>query len=111
MDFSQTNIKTDKEMKFSEVLDALKNGERLTNATLSNMMAFIVRHNHNIVPAEVVPKMNSLPESTKQHINGSDLEFIDQVLLVYWSPMQERYIATSYNPTWGEIFREDWTIA
>ena len=97
-------------MKFSEVLDALKNGERLTNATLSDMRAFIVLHNHNIVPAEVVPKMNSLPESTKQHINGSDLEFIAQVLLVYWSPMQERYVATSYTPSWGELFREDWTI-
>lgn len=98
-------------MKFSEVLDALKNGERLVNGTLSNMGAFIVRHNHNIVPAEVVPKMNSLPDSAKNCINGSDLEFIDQVLLVYWSPMQERYFATQYNPTWRELFREDWTIA
>lgn len=98
-------------MKFSEVLDALKNGERLTNATLSDMMAFIVRHTPTIVPAEVVPKMNSLPENAKNHINGYELQFIDQVLLVYWSPMQERYIATQYTPTWGDIFREDWTIA
>lgn len=99
-------------MKFSEVLDALKDGERLTNSTLSNMSAFIVRHTPNIVPAAVVPKMNSLPESAKQHISecGSDLEFIDQVLLVYWQPMQERYVATSYTPSWGELFREDWTI-
>lgn len=97
-------------MKFNEVLDALKNGERLTNTTLSSMMAFIVRQVPQIVPAEVVPKMTSLPESAKSHINGSDLEFIDQVLLVYWQPMQGRYIATSYTPTWGEIFREDWTI-
>lgn len=99
-------------MKFSEVLDALKNGERLTNATLTNMGAWIVRHTPTIVPAEVVPKMNSLPESAKQHISerGSDLEFIDQVLLVYWQTMQERYIATSYTPTWRDIFREDWTI-
>lgn len=97
-------------MKFSEVLDALKNGERLTNATLSNMRAFIVRQVPQIVPAEVVPKMTSLPESAKNHINGEELQFIDQVLLVYWSPMQERYFATSYNPTWRDIFREDWTI-
>ncbi|MBR0246046.1 MAG: hypothetical protein IJQ61_06230 [Bacteroidales bacterium] len=98
-------------MKFNEVLDALKNGERLTNATLSDMLAFIVRQVPQIVPAEVVPKMTSLPESAKNHINGEELQFIDQVLLVYWSPMQGRYIATSYIPTWRDIFREDWTIA
>ena len=98
-------------MKFNEVLDALKNGERLTNATLSYMLAFIVRQVPQIVPAEVVPKMTSLPESAKNHINGEELQFINQVLLVYWSPMRGRYFATSYNPTWGDIFREDWTIA
>lgn len=98
-------------MKFNEVLDALKNGERLTNATLSDMLAFIVRQVPQVVPADVVPKMTSLPESAKNHINGEELQFIDQVLLVYWSPMQGRYFATSYNPTWGDIFREDWTIA
>lgn len=98
-------------MKFSEVLDALKNGERLTNATLSDMMAFIVRQVPQIVPAEVIPKMTSLPESAKNHINGEDLQYLDQVLLVYWQPMQGRYIATQYTPTWGDIFREDWTVA
>lgn len=99
-------------MKFSEVLDALKDGARLTNPTLSSMSAFIVRQTPNIVPAAVVPKMYSLPGSARQHISacGSDLEFIDQVLLVYWQPMQERYIATSYTPSWSELFREDWTI-
>lgn len=98
-------------MKFNEVLDALKNGERLTNATLSDMLAFIVRQVPQVVPADVVPKMTSLPESVKNHINGEELQFIDQVLLVYWSPMQGRYFATSYTPSWRDIFREDWTIA
>ena len=101
-------------MKFSEVLDALKGGERLVNSSLSEKNAFIVRQVPQVVPAEVVLKMSSLPESAKKHIEfmgGSELEFIDQVLLVWWSPMQERYIATSYIPTWYDIFREDWTIA
>ena len=98
-------------MKFSEVLEALRNGERLVNSTLSNMNAFIVRQVPQIVPAEVVPKMTSLPDSTKEHMKGSEISFQDQVLLVWWSDMQERYIATSYIPTWRDIFREDWTIA
>ena len=98
-------------MKFSEVLEALRNGERLVNSTLSNMNAFIVHQVPQIVPAEVVPKMTSLPDSTKEHMKGSEISFQDQVLLVWWSDMQERYIATSYIPTWRDIFREDWTIA
>ena len=101
-------------MKFSEVLEALRNGERLVNATLSNKSAFIVRQVPQIVSKEIVPKMTSLPESAKEHIEfmgGSEIEFIDQVLLVWWNDEQGRYIATSYIPTWHDIFREDWTIA
>lgn len=98
-------------MKFNEVLDALKNGERLTNADLSAINAFIVRQVPQVVPADVTGIMTSLPESAKEHIKGNELRFIDQVLLVYWSDMQEQYIATSYIPTWRDIFREDWTIA
>lgn len=98
-------------MKFSEVLEALKNGERLTNATLSNNNGFIVRHIPTYVDKEVIPKMNSLPEGVKDFLKSrGDIRFVDQVLLFQWSPMQEAYIATGYIPTWYDIFREDWTI-
>lgn len=98
-------------MKFSEVLEALRNGERLVNSTLSYMNAFIVRQVPQIVPAEVVPKMTSLPDSAKEHMKGSEISYQDQVLLFRWSPILEAYIATGYIPTWYDIFREDWTIA
>lgn len=98
-------------MKFEEVLDALRNGERLVNATLTEMNAFIVRQVPQVVPEEVVPKMTSLPDSAKEHMAGSEIRFTSQVLLVWWSSMQEQYIATSYVPSWYDIFREDWTIA
>ena len=97
-------------MKFEEVLDALRNGERLTNASLSGT-GFIVRHVPTIVEKQNVHKMNSLPEGVKEFLNDrGDLRFIDQVLLFQWSPMQEAYIVTSYTPSWQDIFREDWTI-
>jgi len=100
-------------MKFNEVLDALKNGERLVNSTLSNMGAFIVRQVPQTVSAEIVPKMTSLPASAKEHISetNSEISYKDQVLLVWWNPTEGRYNATSYVPTWEDIFREDWTIA
>jgi len=98
-------------MKFSEVLEALKNGERLVNASLAAKSAHIVRQVPQIVPKEVVPKMTSLPVNAKEHYAGAELEFIDQVLLVWWDNELGHYVATSYIPTWYDIFREDWTIA
>ena len=100
-------------MKFEEVLDALRNGERLTNASLSEINGFIVRQVPQTVPADIVPKMTSLPASAREHIAsyGEGLRFYDQVLLVMWDDMREEYKATSYVPSWYDIFREDWTIA
>ena len=97
-------------MKFSEVLEALRNGERLTNASLSGN-GFIVRQIPQVVDKEVIPRMTSLPEGTKEFLKDrGDIRFHDQVLLMEWSHMQEAYVATSYVPNWYDIFREDWTI-
>lgn len=101
-------------MKFEEVLPALRDGERLVNSQLSAVGGFIVRHVPQTVPAEVVPKMTSLPDSAKEHIaggGGKDLRFYDQVLLVYWDDMRDEYKATNWSPSAHDLFREDWTIA
>ena len=94
-------------MKFSEVLEALRNGERLVNGSLSVKGAYIVRQIHQIVPQEVVPKMTSPKEVAKY----GPIEYRDQVLIVYWDNELGRSVATSYIPTWYDLFREDWTIA
>jgi len=99
-------------MKFEEVLPALREGKRLTNATLSINRGFIVMHVPTVVDKAIIPKMTSLPEEAKAFLKDrGDIRFIDQVLLMEWSPMQEAYIATSYIPTWYDILRIDWTIA
>lgn len=98
-------------MKFSEVLEALRNGERLTNSSLSINGSFIVRQVPQVVDKEIIPNMTSLPEEAKEFLKErGDIRFHDQVLLIEWSPMQEAHIATSYIPTWHDIFRVDWTV-
>ena len=98
-------------MKFSEVLEALRNGERLVNGSLCVKGAYIVRQIPQIVPQEVVPKMISLPDSAKEVAKYGPIEYRDQVLIVYWDNELGRSVATSYIPTWYDLFREDWTIA
>lgn len=99
-------------MKFSEVFDALCNGERLVNARLSTNHGFICRQVPQCVDQAIVPKMTSLPEPVKDFLKDrGDIRFHDQVLLFEWSPMQEAYIVTSYIPTWCDIFDETWTVA
>ncbi len=98
-------------MKFSEVLDALKEGKSLTNARLSYKSGFIVRQVPQCISKEIVPKMTSLPEEAKEFLKDrGDIRFHDQVLLFLWSPMQEAYMVTSYIPTWYDIFDETWII-
>ena len=98
-------------MKFSEVLEALRNGERIVNGSLSVRGAYIVRQIPQVVPQDVVPKMTSLPDSAKEVAKYGPIEYHDQVLIVEWSNKLGRSLATSYIPTWYDIFREDWTIA
>lgn len=98
-------------MKFSEVLESLRNGERLTNATLSNNNSFICRQVPQAVDKTIIPKMSSLPEVVKEFLKDrGDICYHDQVLLVEWDSVRGAYMATSYIPTWFDIFREDWTI-
>lgn len=97
-------------MKFSEVLEALRNGQRIVNATLASKSAYIVRQIPQIVSKEIVPKMTSLPESAKEVSKYGDIEYRDQVVIIRWSNELGRSIATGYIPTWEDIFREDWTI-
>lgn len=98
-------------MKFSECLEALRNGKRLVNASLSNRSAYIVRQIPQIIPADIVPNMTSLPDSAKEVAKDAPIEYHDQVLLCEWDSDSGRTRATSYIPTWEDIFREDWTIA
>ena len=105
-------------MKFSEILDGLTEGRTYTRQAEGWYGKFIVKQIPQTVPASVVPKMTSLPEDVKQRIStvGKSDEFLgtisyyDQVLLVT-SNDYERTAATSYIPTWVDLFADDWVVA
>ena len=103
-------------MKFSEILDGLKNGQCATRSSCDSFCGkMIVMQIPQTVPASVVPKMTSLPEEAKVRIGTIGLhdetlgtiQYHDQVLLMTCNDF-ERVSATSYTPTWEDIFAEDW---
>lgn len=102
-------------MKFSEVIDGLKEGRSFQRRTEAFVGKRIVMQIPQTVSASVVPKMTSLPESLKQVIGTVGLndetlgtiQYHDQVLIMTLNDY-ERCSATSYVPTWEDIFAEDW---
>lgn len=98
-------------MKFEQVLEALRSGERLVNSTMSANRQFIVKQIPQTISCEIVPKMTSLPKSAKDVCKYGGISYRDQVLICTWDSELERYKATSYIPTWEDIFDESWTIA
>lgn len=103
-------------MKFSEIIDGLKEGRCATRFSSDAFLGkMIVMQIPQIVPASVVPKMSSLPEYAKARISTIGLhdetlgtiQYHDQVLIVTCND-SERVSATSYTPTWEDIFAEDW---
>ena len=105
-------------MEFSEILDGLKEGLSYTRQAEGWYGKFIVKQIPQTVPATEVPKMTSLPEHIKMRIStvGKDDEYLgtitshDQVLIVT-SNDYERTTATSYIPTWEDLFADDWVVA
>lgn len=102
-------------MRFEEVIKGLREGKMYTRQTDEFYGKRIVRQIPNVVPANVVPKMTSLPEMTKIVIGTVGLDdetkgtitYHDQVLILRLND-SERCSATSYTPSWEDIFAEDW---
>lgn len=97
-------------MKFSEIIDRLNEGIPFTRSN-SLYGKFIVKQIPQTVPADVVPRMTSLPEHAKAIIGtmaDGALSYHDQVLLIEANDNCPESHATYYIPTWEDIFADDW---
>lgn len=94
-------------MKFSEIIDGLNDGKSFTReAWIKNI--FITTQVPQTIAKGIVPRMTSLPDAAKRLISSygnGELSYHDQVLLV---TVDSPSCATSYFPTWEDIFANDW---
>lgn len=100
-------------MKFAEIIERLKNGETFTRVSWEGNK-YIACQIPQVISKYIVPKMTSLPDNAKRiltTVGSGAISYHDQVLII--NNVDLPYVAataTSYVPTWEDIFADDWTI-
>ena len=97
-------------LSFGEALQALEAGKCVRRKSW-NGYNFVVKQINSDIPAEVVPKMQSLPDSAKEIINKThreDIHYRNQCLMIVQDT--ETSVATNYVPDWNDMFAKDWMV-
>lgn len=97
-------------LPFGEALQALEAGKCIRRESWIGDK-FVVKQIDSDIPAEVVPKMQSLPDSAKQFIGktaNGDIHYRNQCLIVKQYPSST--VATNYVPDWNDMFAKDWIV-
>lgn len=97
-------------LPFGEALQALEAGKCVKRESWVGDK-FVVKQIDSDIPAEVVPKMQSLPDSAKQFIGktaNGDIHYRNQCLIVQQYPSST--VATNYVPDWNDMFAKDWMV-
>lgn len=97
-------------LSFSEAFQALEAGKCVMRESWIGDK-FVVKQIDSDIPAEVVPKMQSLPDSAKKLIGKTadkGIHYRNQCLLVKQFPSSS--VATNYVPDWNDMFAKDWMV-
>lgn len=97
-------------MSFGEALQALEAGKCVRRESWEEGK-FVVKQIPADIPAEVVPNMQSLPDSAKEIINKThreDIHYRCQCLLIVQDT--ETSVATNYIPDWQDMFAKNWMV-
>ena len=97
-------------LSFGEALQALEAGECVRRESWVGDK-FVVKQIDSDIPAEVVPKMQSLPQHAKNLLNAfgvGSISYRSQCLLI--EQAGDGNGATNYVPDWIDMFAKDWFI-
>lgn len=97
-------------MSFGEALQALEAGKCVARKGWITT-CFVVKQIDSDIPAEVVPKMQSLPQHAKNLLGAfgvGSISYRSQCLLV--EQAGDGNGATNYVPDWVDMFAKDWFV-
>lgn len=98
------------DLSFGEALQALEAGKCVTRESWVGNK-FVVKQIDSDINAEIVPKMQSLPDTAKKLIgitDDKDIHYRNQCLLIKQFPSSS--MATNYVPDWNDMFAKDWMV-
>lgn len=97
-------------LSFGEALQALEAGKCIRRESWIGDK-FVTKQINSDINAEIVPKMQSLPDSAKELINKThreDIHYRNQCLMIVQDT--ETSVATNYVPDWNDMFAKDWVV-
>lgn len=101
-------------MKFGEAIEALKNGEKLTRSGWNGKGLFIFRQVPSEIKREIVPKMQSLPQSVKDEFERKFNDPNEQIDAIYYNDqiamVGKSNVITGWSPSVADCFAEDWIV-
>ena len=98
----------EKNVNFGEVITALKEGKMASRMGWNGSNMFIVKQIPSEIPQDIIPRLQSLPQSAKDLMAGyshTPLKYQNQMLII-----KSDGTADSWVPSSSDIFAEDWVI-
>tara|TARA_R100000306_G_C4373305_1_gene140902 strand:- start:59 stop:391 length:333 start_codon:yes stop_codon:yes gene_type:complete len=100
--------------KFETAMRALNAGWRVRRSSWPNEKLFIFKQVPAEIPKEVVPRMQSLPQTVKDFFQETFENENDQISSIYYEDqlalVSESNLITSYSPSVSDCMAEDWQI-
>lgn len=97
-----------KGLNFGEVIEALKSGLAVRRKGWNGKGLFIVKQVPSHITGNIIPKMQSLPQSAKDILmkrENPHIDYTNQMLIIHPDGR-----ADSWVPSSSDIFAEDWEI-
>lgn len=94
-------------MNFGQAIEALKEGKLVHRAGWNGKGMFIVKQLPAVIGTDIIPKMQSLPQSAKDVLmeRNQSISYTNQMLIV-----NAEGRADSWVPSSSDCFAEDWEI-
>jgi len=94
-------------LTFGQAIEALKQGKLITRKGWNGKGMFIIKQIPAVIGTEIIPKMQSLPQSAKDVLlkRNQSINYENQMLIINANGR-----ADSWVPSSSDCFAEDWDI-
>ena len=93
------------ETTFGLAIEALRKGRRVARKGWNGKGMYIVKQVDSDISADIVPKMQSLPQTAKDTLYPNGISYRNQMIIINQDGVANSWVASS-----SDTFAEDWVI-